>query len=147
MAKQQKLTAIQLSITTNPTDSDLPIKLAESENKISQLQFEIREDLEVQMSEQEKSEYRLEGKTYTDRVNKLKTHCEQVYLLILGQCTQLLHDKMKQQSSWSTVSKSYNPLDLYTLLEKVILKQMDDQYPFSSVHKQLLAMPSNKQGN
>jgi hypothetical protein len=74
------------------------------------------------MSKHEKNEYRLEGKTYTDCVNKLKTHREQVYALILGQCTQLLQDKLKQESSWSAVSKLYDPLDLYGLIEKVILK-------------------------
>ncbi len=77
-------------------DSDLPIKLAEAENEVAQLQFEISKDLEVQMSEHEKSEYRSEGKTYTEWVDKLKTHREKVYLLILGQCTQLLQDKMRQ---------------------------------------------------
>ena len=104
-AKLQKLSTIQSDIVANPTDADLPIKLAEAENEVAQLQFEISEDLEVQMSEHEKSEYRSDGKTYTERVNKLKTHCEQVYSLILGQCTQLLQDKMKQESSWSRVIK------------------------------------------
>ena len=89
-AKRQKLAAIQLSIAANPYDSNLPMKLAEMENEISQLEFEISEDLEVQMSKQEKSKYRLKGKTYTDRVNKLKTHREQVYSLILRQCPHLL---------------------------------------------------------
>ena len=45
------------------------------------------------------------------------------------------------------VSKSYDPLNLYSLIKKVILKQTDDQYPFSAVHEQLLAILSNKQGN
>jgi hypothetical protein len=74
-------------------------------------------------------------------------HREQVYALILGHCTQLLQDKLKQDSSWSTVSKSYDPLDLYSLIKKVVLKQTDNQYPFSVVHEQLLAVLSNKQGN
>ena len=49
------------------------------------------------MTEQEKKEYRLESQTYADQVNKLKTHCEQVYELILGQCTQLLKDKPQRR--------------------------------------------------
>ena len=144
-AHRSKKAAIEASIVAAPADTDLPIKLAEVENEIAQLEFDISEDLEVQMSEQEKNDYRLNGKTYTDRVNKLKTHREQVYALILGQCTQLLQDKMKQDSSWSAVSKSYDPLDLYSLIEKVIIKKlttsilfwqyMNSYWPYSATNK------------
>ncbi len=76
----------------------------------------------------------------------LETHQGQAYSLILGQCTQLLQDKMKQDASWTTVSASYNPLELYRLIKWVVLKQTEDQYPFAAVHKQSLAMLNTKQG-
>jgi hypothetical protein len=76
----------------------------------------------------------------------LETHQGQVYSLILGQCTQLLQDKMKQDASWTTVSVSYDPLELYRLIERVVLKQTKDQYPFAPVHKQSLAVLNTKQG-
>ena len=60
----------------------------------------------------------------------MDTNRGQAYSLILRQCTQLLQDKMKQDASWSTVSASYDPLELYKLIERVVLKQMEDQYPF-----------------
>jgi hypothetical protein len=60
-------------------------------------------------------------KAHSVRVATLEKHCEQVYLLILGQCTQLLQDKMKQEKAWAQVSVSYKPLDLYKLIESVVL--------------------------
>jgi hypothetical protein len=76
----------------------------------------------------------------------LETHQGQAYSLILGQCTQLLQDKMKQDASWTTVSASYDPLKLYRLFERVVLNQTEDQYPFAAVHKQSLAVLNTKQG-
>ncbi len=76
----------------------------------------------------------------------LETHQGQAYSLILGQCTQLLQDKMKQDASWTTVSASYNPLELYRLIKWVVLKQTKDQYSFDAVHEQRLAVLNTKQG-
>ena len=60
--------------------------------------------------------------------------------------SQLLQDKMKQDASWTTVSTSYDPLELYRLIERVVLKQTEDQYPFAAVHEQSLAVLNTKQG-
>ncbi len=49
-----------------------------------------------------------------------------MYALIYGQCSQILQDKMKQDKIWVTVSVSYKPLELYKLIEQVILKQTED---------------------
>ena len=40
-------------------------------------------------------------------------HRGQAFSLILGQCIQLLQDRMKQDTNWNTASTSYDPLDLY----------------------------------
>jgi hypothetical protein len=53
---------------------------------------------------------------------------------------------MKQDTSWTTVSASYNPLELYRLIKQVVLKQTKNQYPFTTVHKQSLAVLNIKQG-
>jgi hypothetical protein len=53
---------------------------------------------------------------------------------------------MKQDASWTTVSASYNPLELYRLIKWVVLKQTEDQYPFAAVHEQSLAVLNTKQG-
>jgi hypothetical protein len=51
-----------------------------------------------------------------------------MYSLVLGQCTTVLLDKMKQDADWQAASDSYDPLTLLKLIEKFILKQSDNQY-------------------
>jgi hypothetical protein len=43
---------------------------------------------------------------------------------------------MKQDMDWAVVSTSYDPLTLYRLIERTILAQTEDQYPFATVHDQ-----------
>jgi hypothetical protein len=45
---------------------------------------------------------------------------------------------MKQDTDWNMVSTSYDPLDLYQLIEKMTLVQTEDQYPFATVYDQEL---------
>jgi hypothetical protein len=77
----------------------------------------------------------------------LEKHCGQVYPLIYGQCTQLLQDKMKQEKLWVAVRDSYNPIKLYKLIESVVLKQTEDQYPVAAEWDQYSAVFNAKQGS
>ncbi len=54
---------------------------------------------------------------------------------------------MKQDKNWATVSVSYKPLEIYKLIEQVILKQMEDQYPVVALWEQLSNVANAKQGN
>jgi hypothetical protein len=47
----------------------------------------------------------------------------------------------------ATVSVSYKPLELYKLIEQVILKQTKDQYPVAVLWEQLSNVANAKQGN
>jgi betaine-aldehyde dehydrogenase len=64
--------------------------------EISQGEFDLKMDVPIYMSEVEKSEFNKLNRTQRDRSAKLDLHRGQVYSLILGQCSQLLQDKMKQ---------------------------------------------------
>ena len=86
-----------------------------------------------------------ESKTHSQRVATLEKHHGNVYALIYGQCTQILQDKMKQDKNWVTVSVSYKPLELYELIEQVILKQTEDQYPVAALWEQLSNVANSKQ--
>jgi hypothetical protein len=72
-------------------------------------------------------------------------HRGQAYSLILSQCTQLLQDRMKQDTNWNIASTSYNPLDLYQLIKKMTLAQTQEQYPFTTVYDQELGFYSFQQ--
>ena len=49
---------------------------------------------------------------------------------------QILLDKMKYDPDCDNASTSYDPLQILTLIEKTVLAQTEDQYPFSTVYKQ-----------
>jgi hypothetical protein len=49
-------------------------------------------------------------------------------LLLLGQCTQVLVDKMKQDTTWVMVSELFDPILLFKLIKKFVLKQSDNLY-------------------
>ena len=54
---------------------------------------------------------------------------------------------MKQEKAWAAVSASYKPLELYKLIESVVIKQTEDQYPVAAVWDQYMAVYSAKQGS
>jgi hypothetical protein len=54
---------------------------------------------------------------------------------ILGQCSQLLKDKMKQDVDWTAASASYDPLTLHRLIQKTVFAQTEDQCPFATVQE------------
>jgi hypothetical protein len=72
-------------------------------------------------------------------------HRGHAFSLIQGQCTQLLQDKMKQDTEWTDVSTSYDPLNMYRLIERTVLAQTEDQYPFATVYDQELSFYSFRQ--
>jgi hypothetical protein len=57
--------------------------------------------------------WRTHGET-TESLNKSRG---KVYSLLLGQCTQVLVDKMKQDLDWVMIHKLFNPILLFKLIE------------------------------
>ena len=60
--------------------------------------------------------------------------------MILGQCFQHLLYQMKQDVIWTTVATSNDPLQLISTIEKTMLSQTEDQYPFTIVYEQELSL-------
>jgi hypothetical protein len=52
---------------------------------------------------------------------------------------------MKQDTDWNTVIISYDQLTLYRLIERTVLTQTEDQYPFATVYDQEILCYSFKQ--
>ena len=65
------------------------------------------------MSDSKKTQYSNEWQTYQEQNAQLLKNQGQAFSRILGQCTQLLQDKMKEDTDWTAVSTSYDPLQLY----------------------------------
>jgi hypothetical protein len=52
---------------------------------------------------------------------------------------------MKQDTPWAIVSTSYDPLTIYRFIDRTILAQTEDQYPFDTVYDHELSFYSFKQ--
>ncbi len=139
-------TLLEAEIAFAPGHRSPVMELAKLNQDISQADFEAAQDVPIELNDQEQIDYSNKCQNHSRRISTLETHRKEWYSLILGQCTKLLQDKMKQDVSWTTFSTSYDPLELYRLIEGVVLKQTEDQYPFAVVHKQSLAVLNTKQG-
>ena len=122
-----------------------PMELATLQNEIEAGELELSELVHVQLKDSEKTQNNNDWRTFCERDASLAKSRGQTYSLILGQCSQLLKDKMKQDAEWNAVSISYDHLTLYRLIEKTILAQTEDQYPFATVYSQEISFYSFRQ--
>jgi hypothetical protein len=105
------------------TDMDAPMKLAILQNDIAQGEFAANIEVPVELTDSEKTQFSNDWCTFLERNTNLIKHRGQAFSLIQGKCTQLLQDKMKQDTDWNTVSISYDPLTLYQLIGRTLLAQ------------------------
>jgi hypothetical protein len=126
-------------------DPDAPMKLAILQNEISQGDFSSSNEVAMELNDSEKTQFSNEWRTFRERNTNLIKHRGQAFSLIQGQCTQLLQDKIKQDTEWTNVRTSYDPLTLYHLIEITVLAQTEDQYPFATVYDQELSFYSFRQ--
>jgi hypothetical protein len=117
-------------------DMEAPMKLALLQNEIAQGEFSANVKVPIVLNDSQKTQFSNERRTYRERNTNLIKHRGQAFSLIQGQCTQLLQDKMKQDTDWAVVSTSYDPLMRYCLIERTILARTEDQYPFATVYDQ-----------
>ena len=82
----------------------------------------------MKLTDDEKTTHSNAWRTHRELTDLLKTSRGKVYSLLLGQFTQVLINKMKQDNDWVTISTSFNPSLLLKLIEKFVLKQSDNQY-------------------
>jgi hypothetical protein len=139
---------LQAQLAANPNPART-LELVEINNQIAQLTHDLAEDIPVKLHEEEKVEYDARVKSHNKKLDDLKLHRGKVYMLIMGQCTQRLQDKLKQDISWPTVdSTPKNPIDLMNLIKRVVLKQSEtDQYPWATLHEADMAIKNLRQGN
>ena len=126
------------------TDPEAPMRLALLQNEIANGDLEASEDVQMHLTNSEKTQHSNEWRTFRERNANLAKHRGQTYSLILGQCSQLLKDKMKQDVDWPV---SHDPLTLYRIIEKTILALTGDQYPFATLYDQEMSFYGYRQGN
>ena len=98
-ANWNNLLLVKLKLGSDPNNRTLLTEQAKLLVEIFQGEFNLQMEVPIYMSAVEKSEFNNINRTHHERTAKLDLHRGQVYALILGQCTQLLQDKMKQDAT------------------------------------------------
>jgi hypothetical protein len=80
-------------------DPDAPMQLAILDNKIAEGNYKQNNEVPIKMSDSEKTQYSNDWRTYQEKNALLTKHRGQAFSLILSQCTQLLQDRMKQDTN------------------------------------------------
>jgi hypothetical protein len=143
-AQKAQETILEASVQAG-LDLEAPMNLALLQNEIAYGEFSSNVEVPIVLNYSQKTQFSNEWRTYRELNANLINHQGQPFSLIQGQCTQLLQDKMKQDTDWAVVSTSYDPLTLYRLIEQTILAQTEDQYSFSTMYDQELSFYSFKQ--
>jgi hypothetical protein len=121
--------AIQADLEENPTSRSLLKEMREVEDQLAQAEIELTDEVDMKLTEDEKIAHANAWRSHRETTESLKVSRGKVYSLLFGQCTQVLVDKMKQDTDWVTISESFDPILLFKLIEKYVLKQSDNQYP------------------
>jgi hypothetical protein len=80
-------------------DPDAPMQLAILDNEIAEGNYKQNNEVPIEMLDLEKMQYSNDWRTYQERNVLLTKHRGQASSLILGQCTQLLQDRVKQDTN------------------------------------------------
>jgi hypothetical protein len=125
-ARQAQENILKASVQAG-TNMDAPTKIAILQNEIAQGEFSASIEVPVELTDSKKTQFINDWRTFRERNTNLIKYRGQAFYLIQGQCTQLLQDKIKQDTEWNTVSISHDPLTLYRWIERTVLTQTEDQ--------------------
>ncbi len=134
--------AIQLELDEDPNKRSLLKEMRVAEDQIAQSEIELVNEVAMKLTDDKKIAHANAWRTHRETIESLKVSRGKVYSLLLGQCTQVLVDKLKQDTDWVTISESFDPILLFKLIEKYVLKQSDNQYPTADLiaeHQSILS--------
>ena len=147
LARLNSKAVLESLVSDNPKDTDSAMKLASMNADIITAECNNKEEIAIALTDMEKLHVNNEHRIYRGRIERLVKSRGQVFSLLLGQCTRVLEDKMMQDPDWEAVLKSSDILGLQKLVEKTILGQTADQYPFCSIYDEELSLYSIAQGS
>ena len=132
--------AIDLAIVANATDWAALKEKMEVEDVLAKANFNLTEDIKVFLTMDEKAERSNVYRTYREDKQRLITNRGKVYMLTIGQCTQALKDKLKEDATWDTISDLYDSIGLLALIEEYVLKQTESHCPYLAVQEESRSM-------
>jgi hypothetical protein len=119
----------------------------EIEDQSLKCEIDLNNEVEMKLMDNKKMAHSNVWRSHRETTEGLKKSRGTVYSLLLGQCTQVLGDKMKQDTTWVMVSESFEPILLFKLIEKFVLKQSDNQYKMMLLIAKQLSILSFRQDN
>ena len=115
-------------INADPSNRSLKKELQEIDDDIAKTEIELKDEVKIKLTYDERTAHKNAWRTHMELTKRLKTSRGEIYSLLLDQCTQVLVDKMKQDSNWVKISTSFEANLLLKLIEKFVLKQSNNQY-------------------
>ena len=97
-------------------------ELREVEDQKAKAEIELIDEVDMKLTEDEKISHANAWRSHRETTESLKKSRGKVYSLLFGQCTQVQVDKMKQDTDWMAINKSFDPTLLSKLIEKFVLK-------------------------
>ncbi len=113
-----------------------------SKKQILKCEIDLNDEVEMKLMDNKKMAHSNAWRSHRETTEGLKKSRGKVFLLLLGQCTQVLVDKMKQDTTWLMVSELFYPILLFKLFEKFVLKQSDNQYKMAVLIAEQLSILS-----
>jgi len=96
--------------------------------------FALPEDLLTTANDGEKMKYKLQIEAIVKRENTLEENIGKLYSIIMGQCTELMKEKIKQTSSHIVILEAQDGLVALQLIRKISLNFEDFKYlPLATV--------------
>jgi hypothetical protein len=99
-ARLAQKTVLETAVTAG--DAEALMSLAILENEIEEAAYQASVDVPIALDEMEKTEHSNAWRTYRKRNSRLETQRGQAFSIICGQCMQVLLDKMKHDSDWTS---------------------------------------------
>jgi hypothetical protein len=115
-------------IKAPPTECRLMTEKQQIKDQFLCCEIKLKDKVEMKLAKDENMAHRNAWQTHHEVADGLKKSRAKIYSLLLGQSTQVIIDRMKQDVDWRTVSDLFDPIALFKLIEKFVLKQPDNQY-------------------
>jgi hypothetical protein len=96
--------AIAEEIKANSTNHALLKEMHEINDDITKGEIDLKIEVKMKLTEDEKTSHSNAWRSHHKSSNSLKKSRGKFCSLLLGQCTQVLVDKMKQDTDWVTIS-------------------------------------------
>jgi hypothetical protein len=97
----------QLQSTSEIQDA---VAIAEVKNQVKDVAYHQDQECPYNLTDSEMLKYSNESKMHSHPIATLEKHHGNVYALIYGQCTQILQDKMKQDTNWECLLQAVGAL-------------------------------------